>query len=89
MNRTLEARMNEVQALPEADQARLAGFIGEFIDDAQGAAQFVEDMKDPKYRAYVEAGVAQGEADIQAGRFAPAREVLPKIIADFKAQNGL
>ena len=89
MNRTLEAQINEAQTLPEAEQARLAEFMGDFIEGSRTALQFDEAMKSPNYRAYVEEGVAAGEADLAAGRFAPARDVLPKITAKFKDEHGL
>ena len=85
----LEAKMNEAQRLTEADQALLAEFMGDFIDSTRSAAQFATDMQDPAYRAYIEEGVAAGETDLAAGRFAPARDVLPQIISKFKAEHGL
>ena len=89
MNRTLEAKLAEAATLPEVEQARLAEFMGDFIEGVKGAAQFERDMEDPNYRAYVEDGVAKGVADLEAGRFAPAREVLPSILAKFKGEHGL
>ncbi|MEM9091012.1 MAG: hypothetical protein AAGC93_19990 [Cyanobacteria bacterium P01_F01_bin.53] len=89
MNAKLEAKIHEAQGLPEADQALLAEFMGDFIDSARSSAQFAESMKDPAYRDYIEEGVAAGEADLAAGRFAPARDVLPNVVAKFKAEHGL
>lgn len=89
MNRALEDKMVEAATLPEVEQARLAVFMGDYIEGVKGAAQFQRDMEDPDYRAYVEEGVAKGVADLKAGRFAPAREALPQIIAKFKGEHGL
>ena len=89
MNNKLEAKVHEAQGLPETDQALLAEVIGDFIDSARNAAQFSEDMKDPAYRAYIEEGIAAGAADLAVGRFAPARDALPNIVAKFKVEHGL
>ena len=89
MNRTLEARIAEAETLPEVEQARLADFMGDFIECVRDAAHFEHDMKDPDYRAYIEEGVAKGLADVEAGRFTPAREALPNVIAKFKGEHGL
>jgi len=89
MNRALEDRIVEAATLPEVEQARLAAVMGDYIEGAKDAAQFERDMEDSDYRAYVEEGVAKGVADLEAGRFAPAREALPRIIAKFKGEHGL
>lgn len=89
MNQTLAARLAEAQKLPEADQARLAEFVGDFIDSAKSADQFAADMRDPSYRAYVEGALAEGEADIQAGRYAPIEDVFDPMVKNFKAKHGL
>ena len=89
MNQTLEKCITRMRDLPNTTQAQLANVIGELIDDIRGGAQFEDDMKDPAYRAYVEKALAEGEADIAAGRCAPIGEVFGDIERDFKATHGL
>ncbi|MDJ0627599.1 MAG: hypothetical protein QNJ44_05020 [Rhodobacter sp.] len=89
MNQTLSARLAEAQSLSDADQTRLAEFIGDFIDNAKSADQFERDMADPSYRAYVEGALDEGETDRQAGRVKPIDEALDPVVAKFKAQHGL
>lgn len=89
MNRALETRFTEAQTLSDPDQTRLAEFVGDFIDNTKGTDQFQDEMKDPDYRAYVEGALAEGEADIQAGRFTPLQDVFTPKIEQFKAKHGL
>lgn len=89
MNQTLAACLAEAQKLSEADQSRLAEFVGDFIDSAKSADQFAENMKNSGYRAYVEGALAEGEADVQAGRYAPIEDVFDPMVKNFKAKHGL
>ena len=89
MNRALEAKIQEAQTLPEADQAELAEVMGDFIAAARNATQAEEDMQDPAYRAYVETSLDEAEADFKAGRFTPLRDALTEMKAKFKAEHGL
>ena len=90
MIRALTHSFTEAQrALSDAEQGRLAELIGDFIAQAQDLGQFHEDMKDPDHRANVEGALAEGEADIQAGRFVPLADVFDPKIKAFKANHGL
>ena len=89
MNQTLSARLAEAQALSDADQTRLAEFIGDFIDSTKSADQFAADMQNRSYRAYVEAALDEGEADRQAGRVKPLADALDPMMDAFKAKYGL
>lgn len=78
MNQLLEKSFAKTEKLAEADQLRLAELIDDFVEQTESHAQFQDDMKDPKYRAYVEKNLAEGEADIAAGRVHSAEDILKR-----------
>ena len=47
MNKSPAFQFTRAQTLSEADQSRLAEFVGDFIESARGADQFEDDMQDP------------------------------------------
>ena len=89
MNKSLAFQFTRARTLSEADQSRLAEFVGDFIESARGADQFEDDMQDPAYRAYVEQALTEGETDIREGKCAPIRDVFDPMIRHFKIKHGL
>ena len=89
MNKSLAFQFTRARTLSEADQSRLAKFVGDFIESARGADQFGDEMQDPAYRAYVEQALTEGEADIRGGKCALIRDVFDPMIRHFKIKHGL
>lgn len=89
MNKSLAFQFTRARTLSEADQSRLAGFMGDFIESARGADQFEDDMQNAAYRAYVEQALTEGETDIREGKCAPIRDVFDPMIRHFKIKHGL
>lgn len=65
MNKSLTFQFTRGRTLSEADQSRLAEFVGDFIESARGADQFEDDMQDPAYRAYVEQALTEGRLTLE------------------------
>ena len=88
MSATLENSYSRASGLPEAKKARLVEIIDEFVAQAEVPDTFDEDMKDPEYRAYVEAKAKQSEADRLAGNVFSGEEILRNSQARVKALHG-
>ena len=89
MNKSLTFQFTQAQPLSEADQSRLAEFVGDFIESVRSAEQFEDDMQDPACRAYIEQALTEGEADIRKGKCAPIRDVFDPMIRHFKIKHDL
>lgn len=88
MNQLLEKSLEKTKKLTEADQLRLAELIDDFVTQTEATAQFEADLQDPEYRSYIQKNLAEGEADIAAGRLHTADEILARSNHRLKKLHG-
>ena len=75
-----------MRGLADEDQARFGQVITEMLAEVHSAGSFQAAMRNPNYRQYVEASVAVGVADLDAGRVLSGAEVRARSAA--RLQNG-
>jgi hypothetical protein len=88
MNATLEKSYSKASGLSDSKQVRLAEIMDELVEQIALDDSFEEDMKDPAYRAYVEAKAEQAEVDRLAGNLFTSEEILAQSQARVKVLHG-
>ena len=58
------------------------------IASIRSASQLEKELQDPAYRAYVGTALAEGEADIAAGRIFDANQIFERSTARLKRLHG-
>lgn len=79
----------QVDALPESERQRVKSTILDVLEQSAATDALTADLTDPEYTARVEQELATGEADVAAGRLAPATEVFDRLEAEHKTKHGL